>query len=271
MAIPPTLYPSYIDGQPVGASALNPLAFAGFAHFTAMQVRGSRIKALDLHLQRLRDASLELFNRAPDDALLRSYIRTATEEGASDLSLTVTVFSLHGEFTAASMDVEPAVFVRTAPPSDGPQGPLRLSVIEHERPLAAIKHVGEIGKTYYLHQAIREGFDDAAFVNRRGHLSEATIWNLAFWDGETVIWPEADMLKGTMMGTVQRQLTRLGVPQRYEAITLDRVKELSGAAVMNSWTPGIPVTAMASHALDEARPFIELLHEAYKAEPADLP
>ncbi|MDH1730232.1 aminotransferase class IV family protein [Pseudomonas chengduensis] len=271
MAIHPTPYPSYIDGQPVSASPLNPLAFAGFAHFTAMQVRHSRIKGLDLHLQRLRDASLKLFNRAPTEALLRSYIRTAVEEGASDQSLTVTVFSPHGEFTAASMEVEPAVFVRTAAPSNGPQGPLRLSVIEHERPLAAIKHVGEIGKTYYLHQAIREGFDDAAFVNRRGHLSEATIWNLAFWDGETVIWPEAEMLKGTMMGMVQRQLARLGVPQRCEVITLERVKELSGAAVMNSWTPGIPVTAIAAHTLDEARPFIELLHKAHEAEPADFP
>lgn len=271
MAIHPNPYPSYIDGQPVSASPLNPLAFAGFAHFSAMQVRNSRIKGLDLHLQRLRDASLELFNRTPAEALLRSYIRTAIKEGASDQSLTVTVFSPHGEFTAESMEVEPAVFVSTAAPSDGPQGPLRLSVIEHERPLAAIKHVGEIGKTYYLHQAIREGFDDAAFVNQRGHLSEATIWNLVFWDGETVIWPEAEMLKGTMMGMVQRQLARLGVQQRCEVITLERVKELSGAAVMNSWTPGIPVTAIAAHTLAEARPFIELLHKAHEAEPADLP
>lgn len=271
MAIQPIHYPSYIDGQPTAASALNPLAFAGFAHFTAMQVRNSSIKGLDLHLNRLRHASLQLFKRVPDEALLRAYIRTAIEEGASDQSLTVTVFSPHGEFTAHSMDAEPAVFVRTAAPSNGPQGPLRLSVIEHERPLAAIKHVGEIGKTYYLHQAIREGFDDAAFVDQRGHLSEGTIWNLAFWDGEAVIWPEAERLEGTMMGMVQRQLARLGVPQRVEPITLERVKALCGAAVLNSWTPGIAVTAIGCHALDEARPFIELLHKAYGAEPAEVP
>lgn len=108
-------------------------------------------------------------------------------------------------------------------------------------------------------------------LQNRGHLSEGTIWNLAFWDGETVIWPEAEMLKGTMMGMVQRQLARLGVPQRTELITLERVKALSGAAVMNSWTPGIPVTAIAAHTLDEAEPFIELLHKTHEAEPADVP
>ncbi|NKQ10977.1 aminotransferase class IV [Pseudomonas sp. SST3] len=120
-------------------------------------------------------------------------------------------------------------------------------------------------------QAIRQGFDDAAFLDDRGHLSKATIWNLVFWDGETVIWPRVEMLKGTMMGMVQRQLARLDVPQRHELITLEHLKELSGAAVMNSWTPGIPVTAIASHTIDEARPFIELLHKAHEAEPADFP
>lgn len=271
MTTQPNPYPLFINGQPVTASQLNPLAFAGFAHFTAMQVRNAKIKALDLHLDHLRNASMDLFGRAPSDELLRSYIRMAVQEGARDQSMTVTVFSPHGEFTADSMDVEPEVLVRTAAPSDGPKGPLRLSAIAHQRPLAAIKHVGEVGKTYYLHQAIRQGFDDAAFLDHRGHLSEATIWNLAFWDGDTVIWPRAEMLIGTMMGMVQRQLARLGVPQRHESITLERLDELSGAAVMNSWTPAIPVTAIASHAIEEARPFVELLHEAYEAEPADFP
>ncbi|PJX12487.1 hypothetical protein CWI66_17485 [Halomonas sp. 141] len=95
--------------------------------------------------------------------------------------------------------------------------------------------------------------------------------NAYFWDGETVIWPKADMLKGTMMSIIQRQLERLDIPQRHEAITLKRLGELSGAAVMNSWTPGIPVTAIASNVIEEARQFINLLHKAYEAEPANFP
>ncbi|MBD2067636.1 aminotransferase class IV family protein [Leptolyngbya sp. FACHB-671] len=263
-------YQSRIDGHPATLSELSPLAFAGFAHFTAMQVRGCKIKGLDLHLDRLRKASLELFGRAPSDEKLRFHIKTAVEEGEEDQSLTVTVFSPNGEFTANSMDVEPAVLIRTGAPSDGPKGPLRLSTVNYERPLATIKHVGEVGKTYYLHQAIRQGFDDAAFVDSHGCLSEATIWNIVFWDDGTVIWPKATLLKGTMMGIIQRQLERLDIPQRLEAITFERLGELSGAAVMNSWTPGIPVTAFASNVIAEAKPFIRLLHKAYKAEPANF-
>lgn len=70
------------------------------------------------------------------------------------------------------------------------------------------------------------------------------------------------------MGIVQRQLDRLGVPQRHEAVSLDRLEDLSGAAVMNSWTPGIPITAIASNPIAEAKSFVSLLHKAYEAEPA---
>lgn len=270
MSAEASIYQARINGRPATSAELIPLAFAGFAHFTAMQVRNRKVKGLDLHLARLRNASIEFFGRALPDEQLQSYIRTAIDGGPEDQSLTATVFSRNGEFTAGSMDVEPAVLVRTGAPSHGPKGPLRLSAVDHERPLAAIKHVGEAGKTYYLHQAIRQGFDDAAFVDRRGRLSEATIWNLVFWDGEAVIWPRAAILNGTMMGIVQRQLDRLGTPQRHEEITLEHLKNLSGAAVMNSWTPGIAVTAIGSNVMAETEPFMSLLHEAYEAEPADV-
>ena len=261
---------AHINGQPATLSELIPLAFAGFAHFTAMQVRDRKVKGLDLHLDRLRNASIDFFGRAFPDEQLLSYIRTAIDEGPKDQSLTVTIFSRNGEFTAASMDGELAVLIRTGAPSQGPTGPLRLGTVAHERPLAAIKHVGESGKTFYLHQAIRQGFDDAAFVDSHGHLSEATIWNLVFWDGEAFIWTQAEILQGTMMSIIQRQLDRLGIPQRHEVITTERLRELSGAAVMNSWTPGIAVTAIDSTAFAEATPFINLLHNAYQAESANF-
>lgn len=261
-------FQAQINGLAATKEELIPLAFSGFAHFTAMQVRNRKVKGLDLHLARLQAASTAFYGRALSDEVLKSYIKTAINTGPEDQSLIVTVFSRHGEFTAQSMDEEPAVLVRTALPSDGPQGPLGLSAVAHERPLATIKHAGEAGKTFYLHEAIRQGFDDAVFVDRQGRLSEATIWNIVFWDGETVIWPIAEMLTGTMMGIVRRQLERLGVPQRHEEITIARLSEIKGAAVMNSWTPAIPVKAIASTLIPEAKSFISLLHNAYEAEPA---
>ncbi|MFI0264822.1 aminotransferase class IV family protein [Streptomyces sp. NPDC017056] len=262
---------AHLNGRTATAGDLAPLAFAGYAHFTAVQVRGGRIRGLDLHLERLRSASVELFGRALPDDRVRSYLRTALESGPADLSLTATMYSSRGEFTAAGTDVEPEVLVRTGPAANGPQGPLALATVEYERPLPAVKHVGEVAKTYYLRQAVGQGFDDAAFVDRRGRLSEGTIWNLAFWDGSAVVWPEAEMLGGSMMGVVRRQLVRLGVPQRVREVTPADLPAMAGAVVMNSWTPGVAVHRIGSVAIPEAPSFLELLHRAHQAEPPTAP
>ncbi|WP_431040620.1 aminotransferase class IV family protein [Streptomyces sp. P1-3] len=259
------------DGRAATAGELAPLAFAGYAHFTAMQVRGGRVRGLDLHLERLRFASVELFGQALPDDRVRSCLRAALEAGPADLSLMATVYSPAGEFTVAGADVEPEVLVRTGPAATGPEGPLALSAVEYERVLPAVKHVGEVAKTYFLRQAARQGFDDAAFVDRRGRLSEGSIWNLAFWDGAAVVWPVAEMLGGTTMGIVRRQLDRLGVPQRDQEVTLADLPALAGGAVMNSWTPGVAVHRIGSVALPEAPAFLELLHRAYQAEPLASP
>jgi len=259
------------NGRAAGAEDLAPLAFAGYAHFTAMQVRGGRVRGLDLHLDRLRHASMELFGRALPDDRARSYLRSALAGGPSDLSLVATVYSPAGEFTVAGTEVEPVMLVRTGAAASGPQGPLALMTVEHERMLPALKHVGEVAKTYFLRQAVAQGYDDAAFVDRRGRLSEASIWNLAFWDGEAVVWPMAEMLGGTTMGIVRRQLDRLGVAQRMQELTRADLPGLAGAVVMNSWTPGVAVHRIDDLSLPEAPRFLELLHRAYEAEPLSTP
>lgn len=268
MSIQSATYPTLINAQPARAADLAPLAFSGFAHFTAMQVRDRKVKGTDLHLARLRAASLKLFGTAlPDEQVLHT-LRQAIAAGPADMSLTATVYSPDGEFTARTVGAEPGILIRTGMPSDGPAGPVRLAVTEHERHLAAIKHVGEGAKTYYLQRALAQGFDDAAFIDRHGRLGEATIWNLVFWDGHAVVWPRADILTGTMMGIVQRQLQRLDVPQRHQEIKPADLARFSGAALMNSWTPGIAVTALGSHTLLESPPFMKVLRKAYDAEPA---
>lgn len=259
------------NGRAATTGELAPLAFAGYAHFTAMQVRGGQIRGLDLHLERLRFASMELFGHALPNERVRSFLRVALEAGPADLSLVAAVYSPAGEFTSAVADVEPDVLIRTMPAASGPAGPLALARIEYERVLPTVKHVGEVAKTYFLRQAVEQCFDDAAFVDRRGRLSEGSIWNLAFWDSTAVVWPEAEMLGGTTMGIVRRQLDRLGVPQRVQEVTLTDLPALAGAVVMNSWTPGVAVHRIGAVPLPDANPFVELLHQAYQAEPLTSP
>lgn len=244
---------AHLNGRPAGDLAA--LAFAGFAHFTAAQVRDRRVRALDLHLERLDAASLELFGRA--EPRVREYLRTALEASPADVSVTVAVHS--AEFVG---DGPLNVLVRTSEPANGPTGPLALDVVRHERWMPHIKHTGEAAKTYLLRAAKARGFDDAAFTDATGRLSEATIWNLAFWDGENVLWPRAEYLTGTTMGILRR---RLPVPQK----TVDlRPEDLAGLAgvVMNSWTPAVPLSRVGDVELADAGEFTGLLREAFDRE-----
>ncbi|TMO88449.1 aminotransferase class IV family protein [Pseudoalteromonas spongiae] len=258
---------AFFNGQLIEQSEISDLAFTGFAHFTAMQVRNKAVKGLDLHLARLRDASKLLFNNHLADEDIINGLTSVLAHSDSDLSLTITMYSPKGEFNTASMNVTPNMLIRTNAPSNGPIEPLTLAAIEHQRTLANIKHVGEIAKTHCLHLAKKQGFDDAVFINQSGVLSEATIWNLAFWDGESVIWPKADMLKGTMMGIIQRQLTALNIPQKTMAISLHTLRNFTGAVVMNSWTPAVSVNKIANMQFSQSQAFQKLLHNAYENEP----
>ncbi|MCZ2805740.1 aminotransferase class IV family protein [Modestobacter sp. VKM Ac-2983] len=246
------------------------LAFAGFAHFTAMQVRDGCVRGLDLHLQRLAEASMTLFGQDLASERIRAWLRTAVQAGSGDASVVVTVRPAAGEFTAAGDNRALEVVVRTDAPASGPTGPLALAVVQHERFLPEVKHVGEGAKTYFLRQAAAQGFDDVAFLDRAGRLSEASIWNLAFFDGEQVIWPQAPKLAGTMMGVLQRQLAAAGVPQQERPVAPVDVEELS-AVVMNSWTPGVAVTRIGEHSVRNSDALVRVLHKAHAAEePAQL-
>lgn len=257
---------THLNGRPATAEGLAPLAFAGYAHFTAMQVRDRAVRGLDLHLRRLRRASEELFGQHLADARVQQYVRAALEGAPPDVSLTCFVTSRPGEFMPIASGLDLDVLIKVTDRAHPPAGPLALDLARHERHLPEVKHVGEVAKTLYLRRAQARGFDDAAFEDRYGRLSEATIWNLAFWDGESVIWPRADVLPGVTMQILARQLQAQGIPQQTREVRPDDLSGQMSGVIMNSWSPGIPLTRLGDRWLAADPAFTQLLHHAYRAE-----
>jgi branched-subunit amino acid aminotransferase/4-amino-4-deoxychorismate lyase len=183
------------------------------------------------------------------------------------VSLSCFLSSRPGEFALAGDAVDLDLLIKITDEARPPTGPLSLDPVMHERHLPHVKHVGEVSKTLLLRRADARGFDDAVFTDRSGRLSEATIWNLAFWDGQSVIWPRADILPGVTMRIVARRLRELGVPQRTRAVHRDELGDHLAAAVMNSWTPGIPVARIGDRSLARGQELPRILHAAYAAEP----
>lgn len=258
-----TISQTFFNDRTATVEDLSPLAFAGYAHFTAMQIRDHAVKGLDLHLKRLRDASTQLFGtHLPDEQILR-YLQNAATQGPADASLMCFITSEPGEFMPAPKPLDLNVLIKLMPAAEPPAGPLALDLVDHQRDLPTVKHVGEVAKTHYLRKANAKGFDDAAFRDNSGRISEATIWNLAFWDGESVIWPQAGILPGVTMQILSRQLEALQIPQRTVPVTEDMLTDELSAVVMNSWTPGIDVARIGEHGLASSSRFVEVLHGAY--------
>jgi branched-subunit amino acid aminotransferase/4-amino-4-deoxychorismate lyase len=258
---------AYLNGKPAAANELAPLAFAGYAHFTAMQVRKRAVRGLDLHLKRLSNASDKLYGYHLPDEHVSGLISSAARSAPRDISLTCFITSRPGEFMRIRGNTELDVLIKVTDPVTPSIAPLALDAFTYERHLPQIKHVGEVAKTQFLRQANARGFDDAAFIDTSGRLSEATIWNLAFWDGTSVVWPEADMLPGVTMQILTRQFASRGIDQTTRAVRRSDLNDDLAAVVMNSWSPGIPVARVSEQRLATAREFVHLLHQVYASEP----
>lgn len=107
---------TFLNGQPATAADLSPLAFAGYAHFTAMQVRGGAVRGLDLHLARLRTASEELFGRALPEDQITAHLADALTSAPADVSLTCYITSRPGEFASAQAGADLDVLIKVNEP-----------------------------------------------------------------------------------------------------------------------------------------------------------
>lgn len=253
------------DGATATEADLARVAFAGFAHFTAMQMRDGAVRGLGLHLSRLTAASETMFGTHLQEDVLASHLRRAVAAGPRDASVTMVVAARPGEFEASPHSPTLETFVRVTEVADPPAGPLALDVVRHERDLPHVKHVGEVGKTLHLRHAQRRGFDDALFVDRHGHASEATIWNVAFFDGARIVWPRAAMLDGVTQQILREQLSLAGVEQTSSHVPVDEIDERWSAAIMNSWSPGIGVSRIGARQLADPSALLRTLHDAFDA------
>jgi branched-subunit amino acid aminotransferase/4-amino-4-deoxychorismate lyase len=199
-----------------------------------MQVRGRAVQGLDLHLQRLQGATRELFDADLPAARILDNLRIALDAGEPDCSLRLTVFARGFDYRNPAGAFVPDLLVSLSPPA-GPDKPaLQLKSYPFMRTLPHIKHVGTFPLFHYRRLAIQAGSDDALFVNSDGAVSEGSIWNIGFWDGAGVVWPQAPALRGVAEQLLQAGLSRLGVAQQHRRVPLAEAKGFQAAFATNA-------------------------------------
>ncbi|MGY6652502.1 aminotransferase class IV family protein [Amycolatopsis sp. TRM77291] len=241
----------------------------GYGHFTAMQVRDGKVRGLDIHLRRLATSTRRMFAHDLDTEAVRGYVRQAIQ-GEDALSVRVLIFSRALDWSDPGAPAAPDVLVRVGPPREHEMTPLRLRSVRYERVLPEVKHVGTFGLLHHTREAKLAGYDDALFVDYQGRVSEASIWNVGFLDGGTVVWPQAPVLDGISQQLVRRGLERNGIPQETRDVRPADLPGFDAMFLTNSESVGWPVASVDDVVLPFAPESGRILTEAYESNPWDV-
>lgn len=232
-----------LNGEPLEVEDLRAVALASYGHFTSMQVRDGCVRGLDLHLDRLVQATLELFGHPLDTSATRGWMRRIAGT-TGDLSLRVSVFSRAFNRDRPIEPVAPDVLVSAAPARAARPGPLRVCSVHYTRDLPLVKHLGTFGLFNQRRLAQARGFDDAVFIAADGAVSEGTVWNIGFFDGNRVIWPDAPALNGISMQLLKHGLAARGLASDVRALPLTGIGAFRAAFFTNTSCVAAPIAAI---------------------------
>jgi branched-subunit amino acid aminotransferase/4-amino-4-deoxychorismate lyase len=243
-----------VNGREADEAAVSLLEHEGWGHFSAMQVRGGRVRGLELHVARLEAAHREVYGRALDGQEVRGRIRHALG-GQPDASVRV-----YGYWAG--------LIVTVREPHDMPRRPHSMTAVQFQRPLARLKHVGSWGRGWFSEMALAAGSDEGLLVDETGRISEGTITNVGFWRDGRVIWPEAPKLDGITMLVLRRRLAAAGVGQAEEPV---RVPDLAGfdAMIMCNSRGWAPVGRVDDLMISQDEAFTGVIAAAFDGCPRD--
>jgi branched-subunit amino acid aminotransferase/4-amino-4-deoxychorismate lyase len=193
-----------LNGAPVTPEKLQALALINYGHFTSMRVESGRVRGLSHHMERLARDCRKLFAAELDRDLVRQYIRQAVDGREGSFGARVTVFDPTLDMGTPASAGQPSVLVTMREVATSLLPPLRVHSTVYIRDLPEVKHLGLFGALWQRRTAQLSGFDDALFTDGEGYLSEGPTWNIGFFDGSNVVWPNAEILPGVTMRLLQQ-------------------------------------------------------------------
>jgi branched-subunit amino acid aminotransferase/4-amino-4-deoxychorismate lyase len=261
-----------LDGRPVTADQLAPLALTPYGHFTTMRTEDGRtVRGLGLHLARLAADCRALFGVELDTGLVRRHLRQALAAGPAPVIVRVTVYDPGFDLGHPAAADDPRILVSTRAAGDPALPPLRVCSAPHRREDPAVKHVGLYGSLRLRRAAQQQGWDDVLFTDPDGRgdrddqgdgaglVTEGATWNLGLVRGGQLVWPRAEVLEGVTM----RLLSALHPDCATEPVRLGELDGYDAAFACNTAIGVRPVTAVDGHRFPAAHPVLDRLRTAY--------
>lgn len=254
-----------LNGAPVTPEELKALALVNYGHFTSMRVDEQHIRGLSHHLTRLARDCRTLFAAELDREQVRDYIRQAIAGQAGSFVTRVTVFDPSLDLGRPGAAAEPSVLVTTRPAGSLPASPMRVQSAVYVRDLPEVKHVGLFGSLWQRRNAQLDGFDDSVFTDHESYVSEGATWNIGFFDGDQVIWPNAEVLPGVTMRLLQQVHDRTSLGP----VNLRDLPRMEAAFATNTAIGVRAITAINDIEFPGDHPIFETLRKEYEEIPAE--
>ena len=226
-----------INGEPAKADDLRWPVATNYGHFTSMRVSAGCVRGLDLHLQRLDASTRFLFDHPFDVEKLRGWLHDALGGDESELSVRINVFSRAYNRERPADAAKPDVLISVSNAPALSVQPLRVKSFAYERDVPQVKHVGTFALFHHRRLAQQAGFDDALFVDSDGNVSEGSVWNVAFFDGQRIVWPNARQLQGVSKQLLKRGLAQRGIDSIDANVPLSFIGDFQAAFFTNSAQP----------------------------------
>lgn len=254
-----------LNGTAATPDDLRSLALTNYGHYTSMRADDQHVRGLSLHLDRLvRDCRL-VFDADLDRERVREFIRHSAGEKRGSFVIRVTVFDPALDLGKPSAVAHPHILVTTRPAAALPAAPLNVRTVTYQRDLPLVKHIGLFGALWHRRAAQLDGFDDALFADGESFVSEGATWNVGFFDGDRVIWPDAEALPGVTMRLLQQAHDNT-VTAPVNMATIDSLQ----AAFATNTTVGVrAIRAINDLPLPEDHPIFENLRKEYMGIPGE--
>lgn len=254
-----------LNGVPVTADELRALALTNYGHFTSMRVDDGRVRGLTLHMNRLVRDCRTVFDSELDPEYVLSLVRKATASENGSFVVRVTIFDPALEMGHPGSKADPKVLVTSRSAATLPLPSLRVQAAQFTRDLPQVKHVGLMGSLRHRRIAQLNGYDDAVFVDAEGFISEGVTWNVGFFDGDQVVWPQGDVLRGVTMDL----LTEIHGPSVTARVNLAEVHGMVAAFATNTSIGVRPISAIDGRIFADEHPILGELQEKYLRVPGE--
>ncbi|MFE4172599.1 aminotransferase class IV [Streptomyces sp. NPDC056909] len=209
---------------------------------------GERVRAALRHaLEGVCDASARVYvhwRPGPDAASTADADAEDTASTADTASTTDTVSTADTTDTPNTTGSRPRIgggtgggttLMVTVRPPVAPDGSAKsLMSVPYQRPVPHIKHLGGFAQIHYGRLAERAGFDDALLTGPGGVVAESAVANIVFWDGGSLVWPDAPVLTGITMALLEPRLLAAGLPSVRRRVTLADLPRYRAAFLTNS-------------------------------------